>query len=395
MKQKLMKHKNVLMEKIAEKMPAKKERENEKIKVLHVLTDKNIGGAGRWLLYYLKYHNREQFDVRVVLPLGSQLIPAVKELGIHVTVLVEMEDKSFDKKAMKALVQLFKEEQPDIVHTHASMTARMAARAAMVPSIFNTKHCMESAPGVLPKKIVRREVNAVFSDKIIAVSRAVRRSMVHAGCHPEQIAVVYNGIEPIAIPSAEEKAALLQSYGGRAGEKAVGMVARLEEVKDHETFLLAAQNVLENRKDVRFYIVGDGSLKEELERRVLELGISEWVTFTGFVKDVEKIEAALDIAVITSKAEALCLSIIESNIAGVPAVGTDSGGVAEVIKDGETGYLVPVGDADALAARIEDLLADDVKRKDFGEKAKKHAESMFMADKMTKRIEKLYLEARK
>ena len=83
MKQKLMKHKNILMEKIAEKMPAKKEHESEKIKVLHVLTDKNIGGAGRWLLYYLKYHDREQFDVRVVLPLGSQLIPAVKALDVH------------------------------------------------------------------------------------------------------------------------------------------------------------------------------------------------------------------------------------------------------------------------------------------------------------------------
>ena len=373
----------------------KKEREDGKIKVLHVLTDKNIGGAGRWLLYYLKYHDREQFDVQVVLPLGSLLIPAVKALDVHVIIMDEMEDRSFDKKAVKALVKLFREEKPDIVHTHASMTARMAARAAMVPSIFNTKHCMEAAPGILPKKILRREVNAAFSDKIIAVSRAVRRSMVHAGTHPEQIAVVYNGIDPIEIPSAEEKVALLQSYGGRPGEKAVGMVARLEEVKDHETFLLGAQNVLEKRKDVRFYIVGDGSLREELERRVYELGISEWVTFTGFIKDVEKIEAALDIAVITSKAEALCLSIIESMIAGIPAVGTDSGGVAEVIKHGENGFLVPVGDAEELAERIEELLADDEKRKAFGEHAKKHAESMFMADKMTKRIEKLYLEARK
>jgi len=395
MKEKLMEKKEILMKKLAEKIPEKKERTGERIKVLHVLTDKNIGGAGRWLLYYLKYHDREQFEVRVVLPLGSLLIPAVKALDVHVIIMDEMEDKSFDKKAMKALVKLFREEKPDIVHTHASMTARMAARAALVPSIFNTKHCMESAPGILPKKILRREVNAAFSDKIIAVSRAVRRSMVHAGTSPEQIAVVYNGIEPISIPSAEEKAELLASFGGRPGEKAVGMVARLEEVKDHETFLLGAQNVLEKRKDVRFYIVGDGSLREELERRVYELGISEWVTFTGFIKDVEKIEAALDIAVITSRAEALCLSIIESMIAGIPAVGTDSGGVAEVIKHGENGFLVPVGDADQLAERMEELLADDAKRKAFGEHAKKHAESMFMADKMTKRIEKLYLEARK
>ena len=395
MKEKLMEKKELLMKKVAEKLPEKKERTGNKIKVLHVLTDKNIGGAGRWLLYYLKYHDREQFRVEVVLPQGSLLAPVVRALDVPVISMEDMEDKSFDKKAMKALVQLFREEKPDIVHTHASMTARMAARAAMVPSIFNTKHCMESAPGILPKKIIRREVNAAFSDKIIAVSRAVRRSMVHAGTHPEQIAVVYNGIEPIAIPTAEEKAALLESYGGRPGEKAVGMVARLEEVKDHETFLLAAQNVLEHRKDVRFYIVGDGSLREELERRVYELGISEWVTFTGFVKDVERIEAALDIAVITSKAEALCLSIIESNIAGVPAIGTDSGGVREVIRHGETGFLVSVGDSDRLAEYMEELLADDAKRKAFGEQAKKHAESMFLAEHMTKRIEKLYLEARK
>ena len=395
MKEKLMEKKEILMKKLAEKMPEKKERTGEKIKVLHVLTDRNIGGAGRWLLYYLKYHNRDAFEVKAVLPHDSLLVDAVKALDVPVIAMEEMEDKSFDKKAMKALVKLFREEKPDIVHTHASMTARMAARAALVPSIFNTKHCMESAPGILPKKIVRIEVNAAFSDKIIAVSRAVRRSMVHAGTHPEQIAVVYNGIEPIAIPTAEEKAALLASFGGRPGEKAVGMVARLEEVKDHETFLLGAQNVLEKRKDVRFYIVGDGSLREELERRVYELGISEWVTFTGFIKDVEKIEAALDIAVITSKAEALCLSIIESMIAGIPAVGTDSGGVTEVIKHGENGFLVPVGDAEELAERIEELLADDEKRKAFGEHAKKHAENMFLADKMTKRIEKLYLEARK
>ena len=392
MKEKLIEKKELLMKKLAEKKAAENNQEDRKIKVLHVLTDRNIGGAGRWLLYYLKYHDRNEFEVKAVLPHDSLLVPAVKALDVPVIAMEEMEDKSFDKKAMKALVQLFKEEKPDIVHTHASMTARMAARAAFVPSVFNTKHCMESAPGLLPKKLVRREVNAAFSDKIIAVSRAVRRSMVHAGTSPEQIAVVYNGIEPIAIPTAEEKAALLQSYGGKAGEKAVGMVARLEEVKDHETFLLAAQNVLENRKDVRFYIVGDGSLRDELERRVYELGISSNVTFTGFVKDVEKIEAALDIAVITSKAEALCLSIIESNIAGVPAIGTDSGGVREVIKHGETGYLVSVGDSDRLAERMEELLADDAKRKAFGEHAKKRAESMFMADQMTKRIEKLYLE---
>ena len=247
----------------------------KRMKILHVLTDRNIGGAGRWLLYYLKYHNREKFAVKVVLPHDSLLVAAVQALDVPVLAMEEMEDKSFDRKAFKALAKIFRAERPDIVHTHASMTARMAARRARVPYIFNTKHCMEGAPGGLAKKILRREINAVFSDKIIAVSKAVRRSMIAGGTKPQEIAVVYNGIERIPIPSAEEKAALLSSFGGKAGEKAVGMVARLEEVKDHETFLLGAKKLLDKRKDVRFYIVGDGSLREQLEQNAAALGISE------------------------------------------------------------------------------------------------------------------------
>ena len=136
-------------------------------------------------------------------------------------------------------------------------------------------------------------------------------------------------------------------------------------------------------------------VRNALESRAAELGISGQVTFTGFLQEVEKIEAALDVAVITSKAEALCLSILESMIAGIPAVGTDSGGVAEVIRHGENGFLIPVGDSDALAKRLTELLTDEEKRRAFGAQAKKDAEDTFLADKMTRKIEKLYLEARK
>ena len=155
------------------------------------------------------------------------------------------------------------------------------------------------------------------------------------------------------------------------------------------TFLLGAKKLLDKRKDVRFYIVGDGSLREQLEQKAAALGISEQVTVTGFLQDVEKIEAALDIAVITSKAEALCLSILESMIAGIPAVGTDSGGVAEVILHGENGFLIPVGDSDALAERLDELLTDDAKRSAFGAQAKRDAEATFLAEQMTRKIEKL------
>lgn len=366
--------------------------QGKKIKVFHVLTDRNIGGAGRWLLNYLKHYDRERFEVSVVLPADSLLCGAVRGLDVPVLAIAEMEDRSYDPKAMKPLAALFRKEKPDIVHTHASMTARMAAKRAGVPKIFCTKHCMEGAPGAFPKRLVRRAVNRRFGDKIIAVSKEVRRSMIAGGTSPKQVVTVPNGIEDIPMLTAAEKVETLAAFGGKPGEYAIGIAARLEEVKDHGTLLRAAEKILEQRRDVRFYIIGAGSLRAELERQAETLGIAEHVAFTGFLQDVERMEAALDIAVITSKQEALCLSIIESMWAGVPAVGTDSGGVSEVIRHGETGYLVPVGDSGTLAERLLELLADDAKRREMGAAAREYVRKHFAADKMTKRIEKLYTE---
>lgn len=113
----------------------------KRMKILHVLTDRNIGGAGRWLLYYLKYHNREKFAVQVVLPHDSLLVAAVQALDVPVLAMEEMEDKSFDRKAFKALAKIFRAERPDIVHTHASMTAThggQEGRECRISSIQST-----------------------------------------------------------------------------------------------------------------------------------------------------------------------------------------------------------------------------------------------------------------
>ena len=363
-----------------------------KIKVFHVLTDRNIGGAGRWLLNYLKHHNREQFDVWVVLPEDSALYPAVTALDVAVIPMKDMEDRSFDKKAEFPLYQLFLEEKPDIVHTHASLTARMAARKAKVPKIINTKHCMEGDGGALPKKIARRILNKLYSHRIIAVSKAVKHSMVAGGTDPKQIVVIYNGIDAIEPISSAERNEILRFYGGDPRKKAVGIVARLEEVKDHKTFLLAVQEIVKQREDMQFYIIGDGSLRAPLEEIARVLNILKHVIFTGFVKDVEKLEAALDLNVITSKQEALCLSIIESMSVGIPAVGTDSGGVKEVICHGENGYLVPVGDWKALADSTIKVFEEEETYQKLASHAKAWTKENFTARKMTSRIERLYLE---
>lgn len=366
----------------------------KRMKIYHVLTDRNIGGAGRWLLYYLKYCNRTHFDVRVVLPSDSLLVAEVEKLGIPVIGMESMEDSSWDKKALHPLIELFQKDKPDVVHTHASLTARIAARKAGVKRIFHTKHCME-AEGNIIKRWVKRTMNHRYSDCIIAVSKAVKDSMVAGGTDPKQIVTVYNGIDPIEPLTAKEKQAVREAFGIADGQKVVGIAARLEEVKDHKTFLQAVGLVAKNHEDVTFLIIGEGSLREYLEAEAKVMGLQKRVIFTGFVQDVEKLEAALDLAVITSKQEALCLSLIESMSAGVPAVGTDSGGVCEVIRHGENGFLVPVGDSKTLAKRIEEVLYDEKRYAVMQKNAIQWTRKRFMADKMAMQMEKLYMEDRK
>jgi len=126
------------------------------ITVFQVLSDTNIGGAGRYLLNYIRHFDRTRFNVTVMLPEHSKLKPLIEPYeGVRVVEVPYMEDASYDKRCVKALVKMFRDEKPAIVHTHASLSARIAAKIANVPTIIATRHCIEP--------VVRGPVSAVKS----------------------------------------------------------------------------------------------------------------------------------------------------------------------------------------------------------------------------------------
>jgi glycosyltransferase involved in cell wall biosynthesis len=140
---------------------------------------------------------------------------------------------------------------------------------------------------------------------------------------------------------------------------AVGLVANIRGSKGHEYFLDAARTVLGERADARFLIVGDGIGFEDVRRRVKEMGLEQRVVMTGFRRDVPEVMAALDVLVLPSiRSEAMSQVIPQALAVGTPVVGTAVGGTPELVRDGETGRLVPPADAPALAAAILDLLRD-------------------------------------
>ncbi len=358
------------------------------IKVIHVLSDMKIGGAGIWLLNLLDSIDRERFEIKVVLPKGSMLVDKVKGLGFEAIAVEGMRDRSFDMAAISLLQGIFRKEKPHIVHTHASLSARLAAKLSGV-SIINTKHCMDRRKKGI-KRLAGVCINNWLSDSLVAVSDAVRQNMLDNGAAKEKISVIYGGIRPVRELEDKERSEVRHKWGISDQDIVIGIVARLAEVKGHKYFLEAAEIISREKNDLKFVIAGGGPLENMLKEQAKELGIESRAVFTGFMENIYEILNILDINVISSLSEALCLSLIEGMSIGKPSVGTDTGGVPEVVRDGHNGFLVPVGNSEKLAAAVLKLIDDPQLRKTMGDRGRILAAQSFTAAAMAKDIEKLY-----
>ncbi|HYE09669.1 MAG TPA: glycosyltransferase [Patescibacteria group bacterium] len=361
------------------------------IKIIHVITDMKIGGAGRWLLNFLKNYDESKLDIKVVIPKGSMLKAEINRLNLETIEIHGIGDKSLDWASVNAFRRLFMQERPQIVHTHASLSARIAAKLTGVKAIVHTKHCLDN-PRTGIKKAVAAGINNQLSSRIIAVSKAVEKNLLEAGMPQHKIQVIYGGTEKVKTLPKEEINQIKASYG--IGEKDIvfGIVARLAEVKGHKYLIQAAEQVLKNRNDIKFLIAGTGPLEDQLKKMVLDLGIENSVVFTGFIKDVENIYNIIDVNMITSSSEALCLSLIEGMSLDKPMIGTEVGGVPELVIQNQTGLLVPVADVEILADAIEELAGNSELRNSMGMNAGKMMLEKFSASEMAAEILKLYQE---
>ena len=170
----------------------------------------------------------------------------------------------------------------------------------------------------------------------------------------------------------------------------VGNVARLASQKGHRFLLEAVPLVVERHPDARFVIVGDGELRSELEQRTHDLGVVDRVLFTGARDDVPDLLASFELFAFPSLFEGLCLAVIEAQAAGVPVVATPVGGIRETVVDGESGFLVPVEDAAALAARISWCLEHPGEARRVAEQARRRVLERHSEQAMVDRTLALY-----
>lgn len=363
------------------------------MKILNIITDTNIGGAGKQLLATLRYLSKD-IDMTVALPENSALIPLFRDIGVNILQMKHGADRSLDISSIKEICGIIKALKPDIVHTHACLSGRIAAYICHVPSRIMTRHCaFENKKSVtcFPIKNINGAMNNILSTRFIATAEVAKARLIEAGCDEKKISVVLNGSERVRLTSQSEREALKESLGIPSGAFIVGIVARLEIYKGHE-YLFRSAAILHD-KQIYFLVVGDGSMRKELENLALSLKISDKIIFTGFTSDVAPYYNIMDVSVNCSfGAETTPLAITEPMSIGIPNIVTCSGGNADIVTNGCDGFVVSERDSAEMADKIIQMYKNSSLRVTLGDNAKRTYDARFCAEKMAKSIERIYRE---
>lgn len=363
-------------------------------RVLNIISDTNIGGAGRVLLNYLRFADRDRFKVLAAVPRGSALKAPLEEAGAQVFQADGIADRSYTREAVKSLEALIRAVKPDLVHTHGALSGRIAAKRCRVPVVYS-RHSAFPVPAKLrypPGRWVNRWISERYADAIIAVSPAARDNLTDAGISPEKITVVMNGVAPVEPIPPDARETLKRELGLEPGVTVFGILARIEDYKGHLDLVRAAQLLGERgREDFCILAAGTGSFEGEVARAVAETGVAQTVKLLGFRSDVGALLNILDVQLNASYGtEATSLALLEGMSLGLPSVVSDYGGNPWLVRDGDNGLIFPARDCTALADAMERLMDAPEERARMGRRAREIFEEQFTGQVFARKTEQVY-----
>ncbi len=334
----------------------------------------------------------------------GELITEVQKQGIPLTIIPEIVREVNPVKDLIAtfkLVNIFRREQPHIVHTHSSKTGiigRWAARIARVPVIVHTVHGWAHHPYQKPfirgMYIFLERIAAPFTDRLIAVSTLnVEKGLKdHIGTR-DKYTVIHSCINIEQFSHTSSDSALLKKSLGLTGSgPVVGTVSRLSQQKNPLDFVKMAALVKKQIPEAQFLFVGDGPLRSESEALIRELNLQKDVVLAGLRKDVPDLLRCMDIFTLTSLWEGLPRVIPQAMVAGLPVVANNIDGNAEIIQDGTNGFLITPGDTAGMADRVVQLVKDQELKRRISEKGHETALREFSLNDMVRKIAELYEE---
>lgn len=363
------------------------------IKVLNIISDGNIGGAGRCVLNFLKYYDRKNFAVKVVVPRGSLLKPEIEKLRTKVIEVDGIQDKSFDVSAIGKLYRIIRRENPDIVHTHGTLTGRLCGRLCGKKVVYTRHSVFPVSPRIQkgPGRLCNKCINEWLADGIIAVAEAAKENLTDGGIGPERIQVILNGVEEVTRPSLAESNQYKESLGIAENDFVIGILARLEAVKGHKYLIEAVESLRKKGRPVKALIAGAGQEEKALKELVKKKGLEDTILFVGFVTDIPRFLSILDVQVNASYGtEATSLALLEGMSMGIPAVVSRYGGNPGVITHGQNGYLFESQNAEELEKYLEKVMDEPESYESMKIRAKEIFREKFTAKAYTQNIQHVY-----
>ena len=378
------------------------------MRTAHIITRLIIGGAQENTLFNVDDQHHIHGD-EVCLITGPGLGPertleqrAVAR-GLDLKLMPEMRRSLHpwrDTQCFFALKRMLQQYKPDIVHTHSSkagILGRRAAYALGIPCVHGIHgasfHFGQPAVLFNAYKIAERMANR-WCQHFITVCDAMSQQYLAAGIGtPDKFTTIFSGMEvDHFLNPARSRVDVRQSLGLQDSHVVVGKIARLFNLKGHEYLIEAAPKIVAAVPDVRFLLVGDGSLTQQCQERINELGLTEYFVFAGLVppEQVAEYIGGMDLVVHTSVWEGLARVLPQALICGKPIVSYDIDGAPEVCINNETGFLVPPRSVDELATAIAKLASDKELREQFGRTGRERFAPQFRHQYMTERVREVY-----
>jgi glycosyltransferase involved in cell wall biosynthesis len=368
------------------------------IRIERVITRLNIGGPARHTILLTRYLRDMGFLTELVAgresPGEGNMLPLAAANGVEPVIIPALGRELSplrDPAVLLTLYSRFRRLRPDVVCTHmskAGAVGRVAAWLARVPVRVHTFHGHVFSGYFSPAKtrfFVELEKRlARISTRIIVLGERQQREITALGVgRPEQFVQVPLGLDLSAFLAAEKHSGELRKELAIPQDAPLAaIVARLVPIKNHAVFLRAAKLVCGSLPAARFLIVGDGPERRGLEALTEQLGLKGRVIFLGFRDDLPRIYADCDATVLSSDNEGMPVALIESLAAATPAVATDVGETREVIRDGESGFVVPPSDPEALAAALLELLRSPERAKQMGLAGRRHVYPRFSIERL-------------
>jgi glycosyltransferase involved in cell wall biosynthesis len=376
---------------------------NEKMKVVHIITKLELGGAQINTIYTYENLDETRFDAYLISGPGGILTDKVtkKERLIILETLVRPIHPIKDVKAFFQLLSVLKKIKPDIVHTHSSkagIIGRLAAYATRVPTIIHSVHGFSFSPfqSFLKRTfyITAEKLISKITGHFIFVSNEDIETAKKYNLVKDNYSLIRSGF-PIQkfIEKNSDIKALREKYKIKETDFVCGIIAPFKPQKGLFHLVEIAEDVLKNggdKKNIIFMITGDGELREEIETKLKEKGIYENFRMPGFVFDIENAIDVFDLGVSTALWEGLPQSLVQLRLKKKAVVASDIAGNREVIKHEKNGYLVEVSDYKAFSAKILQLASNDETRKEMENYEDDF--SQWNADYMVKRQEELYFK---